>query len=146
MSITEVTGDLLQSESQALVNTVNCVGVMGKGIALSFKKTFPDNFKQYRKACEEHRVIVGKMFVTSESNHIIINFPTKEHWRNPSKIEWIEEGLNDLIKIIEYFKIKCISLPRLGCSNGGLSWSVVKPIIYEKLKNIQCDIKIYSLE
>lgn len=146
MSIIEVTGDLLQSDSQALVNTINCVGVMGKGIALSFKKTFPDNFKQYRKACEEHRVVIGKMFVTSESNQIIINFPTKEHWRNPSQLKWIDDGLNDLLNVIDYFKIHSLSLPRLGCSNGGLSWSVVRPLIYEKLKHVQCDIKIYSLE
>lgn len=76
----EVCGNLLDSDSRALVNTVNCVGVMGKGIALAFKRTFPDNFKQYRKACDQHLVKIGKMFVTSESNQIIINFPTKERW------------------------------------------------------------------
>lgn len=146
MSVIEVTGDLLKSNSHALVNTVNCVGVMGKGIALAFKRTFPDNFKQYRKACEQHHVKVGKMFVTSENNQIIINFPTKEHWCNPSQLQWIEYGLDDLIKVIRHFKIRSVSLPRLGCSNGGLSWSVVRPLIYEKLNNIDCEITIYSLK
>jgi len=130
-------GDLLSSDVEAIVNTVNCVGVMGRGIALQFKKKFPDNFKFYENACKNNEVVLGKMLVfqTDElfNPKYIINFPTKKHWRGKSKIEDIELGLDDLLNAIQKYDIKSIAIPPLGCGLGGLDWSVVKPLIERKL-------------
>src|SRR5690606_33711753 len=100
-----VAGNRLDSKAQALVNTVNTVGVMGKGIALQFKKAFPENYHLYKKACKAGEIEIGKLFVTRDSNlhageKIIINFPTKKHWRNPSQYRYIQAGLNDLVRVI----------------------------------------------
>jgi O-acetyl-ADP-ribose deacetylase (regulator of RNase III) len=123
-------GDILKEQTEAIVNTVNTVGVMGKGIALQFKERYPENYRIYKKACEEDKVETGKMFVTETGQllnpHYIINFPTKEHWRNPSKMEYITEGLKDLVKVISDKNINSIALPPLGCGNGGLEWQKVK--------------------
>jgi O-acetyl-ADP-ribose deacetylase (regulator of RNase III) len=131
------TGNLLKANVDALVNTVNTVGVMGKGIALQFKEKFPENYKLYKKASDAKQLHTGKMFVvpTGRMDGIkwIINFPTKKHWRHPSKIEFITEGLDDLINIIVDKQITSVALPPLGCGNGGLEWKIVKPIIEEKL-------------
>lgn len=131
ISITQ--GNLLEANTEALVNTVNCVGVMGKGIALQFKQAFPENFYQYKRACEAQEVQPGKMFVVLHSELInpryIINFPTKRHWRSKSRIEDIESGLQSLISEVKQLGIKSIAIPPLGCGNGGLSWSDVKPLI-----------------
>ena len=132
---------------EAIVNTVNTVGVMGKGLALEFKKRYPSNYNSYYKACKENNVKVGKMFITQTSKttmpKYIINFPTKQHWKNPSKLEWIESGLENLVKFIKYKNIKSIAIPQLGCANGGLQWSEVKLVIEEKLKDLNdVDIKI----
>lgn len=134
--------DLLDSQTEALVNTVNCVGVMGKGIALQFKKTWPDNFKAYANACKKGEIRPGKMFVFSTKEKIIINFPTKEHWKERSKIDFIKEGLQDLIKIIAKYKIKSIAIPPLGCGNGGLNWKDVQPLIAEAFKTLP-DVQIF---
>ncbi|MCW3115873.1 MAG: O-acetyl-ADP-ribose deacetylase [Segetibacter sp.] len=133
-------GNLLQADVEALVNTVNNVGVMGKGIALQFKEKFDENYKLYKKAAEEKKIKTGEVFIVA-TNRIdkikwIINFPTKKHWRNPSKLEYIETGLNDLVKKIEELNIKSIAMPPLGCGNGGLEWNVVKEIIEEKFKGL----------
>ena len=125
-------GNLLEENTEALVNTVNCVGVMGKGIALQFKKAFPENFKQYQQACNLKEVQPGKMFITSTGElfpKYIINFPTKRHWREKSRIEDIESGLKALIALVEQSNIKSISIPPLGCGNGGLNWLEIKPKI-----------------
>jgi O-acetyl-ADP-ribose deacetylase (regulator of RNase III) len=123
--ISFVQGNLLESSSEALVNTVNTVGVMGKGMALMFKGAFPENYKAYRAACERGEVRVGQMFVTERNSLVgprwIINFPTKEHWRDPSRLEWIEAGLEDLRRVIRDKCVRSISLPPLGCGQGGLS-------------------------
>ena len=140
MMIRFTSGNLLTAEAQALVNTVNTVGVMGKGIALMFKEAFPDNYKAYEAACEAHEVDVGHMFVTERRDLIgprwIINFPTKKHWRQPSKLAWIEDGLDDLVGVIERLQIASIALPPLGSGNGGLDWSVVRPRIEAKLGHL----------
>ena len=134
------TGNLLNDDAEALVNTVNTVGVMGKGMALMFKEAFPNNYKQYAAACKLEQVKIGKMFVTELSELLgpkwIINFPTKKHWRYPTKIAWIEEGLQDLIQIINEKNIRSVAIPPLGSGNGGLEWSAVR----EKIELALCQL------
>lgn len=139
--ITFTEGNLLDASVEALVNTVNTVGVMGKGIALMFKEAFPENTKAYEVASKRNEVRVGHMFVTERSHLFsgpkwIINFPTKEHWRNPSKIEWIESGLIDLKRVIEQENIRSIAIPPLGSGNGGLDWQEVRPRIEAALASL----------
>jgi O-acetyl-ADP-ribose deacetylase (regulator of RNase III) len=135
--ITFIQGNLLEADVEALVNTVNTVGIMGKGIALMFKEGYPENFKAYERACKVGEVRIGQMFVTKREQLIgprwIINFPTKKNWRNPSKLQWIEEGLSDLRQVIEEHQIKSIALPPLGSGNGGLEWGQVRSLIETKL-------------
>jgi O-acetyl-ADP-ribose deacetylase (regulator of RNase III) len=123
-------GNLLEAKAEALVNTVNTVGVMGKGVALMFKEAYPENFKAYEAACKRKEVKVGRMFVTERQALIgpkwIINFPTKEHWRGDSKMVWIETGLEDLKRVIAENKIRSIAIPPLGSGNGGLDWPDVR--------------------
>jgi O-acetyl-ADP-ribose deacetylase (regulator of RNase III)/uncharacterized protein YwgA len=147
--ITFLTGNIFDSDAQALVNTVNTVGVMGKGIALQFKKAFPSNFKEYRRACDTDQIGIGKLFVTKDANltsgeKIIINFPTKTHWRKPSEYSYIEKGLDDLVNIIDNYEIKSIAIPPLGSGNGGLEWERVKKIIREKLSGLDIHIFVYE--
>ena len=134
-----VKGNLLDAKVDALVNTVNTVGVMGKGIALMFKEAFPANFRAYEGACEAKQVRIGQMYVTEnrtlEGPRWIINFPTKKHWRQPSKLKWIVEGLKDLRRVIQENDIRSIALPPLGSGNGGLDWSDVRPEIKRVLRN-----------
>ena len=142
-------GDILSANVDAIVNTVNCVGVMGKGLALQFKKAYPDNYETYKLACEHKAIRTGKMFTfmrKSQSNpKYIINFPTKQHWRNPSKIEFIDDGLTDLVRVVPYLSIKSIAIPPLGCGLGGLEWSIVLPKIKEAMMRLNdVDILIYE--
>jgi O-acetyl-ADP-ribose deacetylase (regulator of RNase III) len=143
------TGNLLESEAQALVNTVNTVGVMGKGIALQFKGMFPNNFKLYAKACANKKVRIGELFVTEEEvallgKKIIINFPTKTNWRFPSEYDYIETGLSALVNLIREKNIKSIAIPPLGSGNGGLDWNTVKLMIERHLDNVDCEIYVYE--
>ena len=142
-------GNLLDAQTDAVVNTVNEVGVMGKGIALMFKDAFPENFKAYALASEHGEVKVGRMFVTE--NHAlvgpkwIINFPTKKHWRHPTKLEWVRDGSLDLRRVIELKGIRSIAIPPLGCGNGGLDWNDVRPAIESALKDFtDVDIVVYE--
>lgn len=142
-------GNLMTSSAEALVNTVNTVGVMGKGIALQFKEEFPKNFTTYAKACRSGELVPGKLLITKETNRTgeektIINFPTKLHWRNPSRYEYITEGLTELVKAISEHNIKSIAIPPLGCGNGGLDWNIVKGMVEEALKDVEIDICIYE--
>ncbi len=134
-------GNLLDAPTEALVNTVNTVGVMGKGIALMFKEAFPANFQAYESACKQKQVKIGKMFVTENRTFTglrwIINFPTKKHWRQPSKLEWILEGLDDLRRFIEEQQIRSIAVPPLGAGNGGLDWSTVRPEVERILGGLE---------
>lgn len=131
--IEHVSGNLLEAEAEALVNTVNTVGVMGKGIALQFRQAFPENYNFYRKACEHKEMQPGRMlvFVTGKLTNprYIINFPTKRHWKGKTKIEDIKDGLRDLIEVIKSREINSIAVPPLGCGFGGLQWNVVRPLI-----------------
>ena len=135
-----VTGNLLEADTEALVNTVNTEGVMGKGIALQFKKKYPDMFDAYQRACKEGQVQPGKMHVYERREmfnpQYIINFPTKRHWRSPTRIEDIKAGLNALAEEISQRHIKSIALPALGCGNGGLDWSEVLPAIRSALADL----------
>jgi O-acetyl-ADP-ribose deacetylase (regulator of RNase III) len=131
-------GDLLLTDAEALVNTVNTVGVMGKGIALQFKQAFPDNYAAYEAACKHDEVQIGKMFVFHRANNprIIINFPTKRHWKGNSKIEDIKSGLKALIEVVRKERIKSIAVPPLGCGNGGLDWAEVRPLIEQAFSEL----------
>lgn len=143
------TGDLLSSQAEALVNTVNTQGVMGKGIALQFKNTFPQNYKLYVKACKNNEVMTGKLLVTEEETllygkKIIINFPTKTSWKLPSEYQYIEDGLIELVRLIKKENIKSIAIPPLGSGNGGLDWNRVKKIMEKYLSNMDCEVFIYE--
>jgi O-acetyl-ADP-ribose deacetylase (regulator of RNase III) len=147
--ITFTQGNLLDADVDALVNTVNTVGVMGRGVALMFKEAFPDNFKSYEAACKRGEVRVGRMFVTERQQLMgpkwIINFPTKRHWRQPSRIDWIEEGLADLKRVIIEKNIRSIAIPPLGSGNGQLDWGEVRPKIEEALKSLSSvEIIVYE--
>jgi O-acetyl-ADP-ribose deacetylase (regulator of RNase III) len=126
-------GNLLEANADALVNTVNCVGYMGKGIALQFKQAFPDNFKTYEAACRHGGVVPGRVLVHDygvlQHPRYIINFPTKNHWRAKSRIEDIESGLVALVQAVRDYDIRSIAVPPLGCGLGGLSWADVRPRI-----------------
>ena len=131
-------GDILKADAEALVNTVNCVGVMGRGIALQFRKAFPDNYKAYKYACDNDQIKPGMVFVYDlnrfENPRYVINFPTKKHWKNKSKLEDIEAGLKALLREVLDRKIRSIAIPPLGCGLGGLSWDQVKPLIENTFK------------
>lgn len=146
--ITHVTGDLLQSKAQCLVNTVNCEGYMGKGIAYQFKLAFPENNADYVRACKNGSLHIGTLHHYQEKGKIIVNFPTKDKWRAKSKIEYIEIGLDQLVLLIEELGIKSIAIPPLGSGNGGLIWSDVKSLIESKLEplaqNGKLDVFIYE--
>jgi O-acetyl-ADP-ribose deacetylase (regulator of RNase III) len=142
-----VTGDLFDSGAEAIVNAVNCVGVMGRGIALQFKKRYPDNFRAYELACKSGEVVPGKMFVfegsQSANPKYIINFPTKRHWRDASRIEDIETGLVDLANVVARRRISSVALPALGAGLGGLDWLVVKGKIateLNRLPGVNCEV------
>ncbi|CAH0309745.1 MULTISPECIES: macro domain-containing protein [unclassified Pedobacter] len=144
-----ITGNILESKAEAIINTVNTVGVMGKGIALQFKKAYPNNYKAYVESCKSKTIDVGKLFVYEDSNldsgdKIIVNFPTKKDWRKPAEYSYIEEGLDDLIDIIKQYSIKSIAIPPLGAGNGGLEWERVKKIIENKLGDLAVEISVYE--
>ncbi|WP_298144047.1 macro domain-containing protein [Flavobacterium sp.] len=147
--INYLTGNILDSTAQAIVNTVNTVGVMGKGIALQFKNQFPNNYKLYKVACEKNELKIGNLLITEEESllsgkKIIINFPTKTHWRYPSEYEYIEKGLEELKKVILDRNIESVAIPPLGAGNGGLDWQKVKQMIIDSLSEIDCTIYLYE--
>lgn len=142
-------GNILEANADALVNTVNTVGVMGKGVALMFKEAFPENYRRYEQACREGEVNLGRMFVTENEELLgprwIINFPTKAHWRSKSRPEWIKQGLQDLRRVIGEHGIRSIALPPLGCGNGGLKWQQVRPMIEQALADLD-DVEVLVYE
>ncbi|MGV0050908.1 type II toxin-antitoxin system antitoxin DNA ADP-ribosyl glycohydrolase DarG [Mycobacterium colombiense] len=141
--ITYGSGDLLAANTEALVNTVNCAGVMGKGIALQFKRRYPEMYKAYEKACNRGEVTIGKMFVFEtgqlDGPRYIINFPTKKHWRAPSQLSYIDAGLADLVQVLRELKIGSVAIPPLGAGNGGLDWADVEPRLVSAFEEL-CDI------
>ena len=146
--ITFTQGNLLEARAEALVNTVNTVGVMGKGIALMFKERFDENFRRYAAACKAKEVQTGKMFVTQvhelDGPRWIVNFPTKQHWRAPSRMEWVVEGLQDLRRFLAEQQVKSIAIPPLGAGNGGLEWADVREQIERALGDLDIDILVFE--
>lgn len=136
-------GDLLSSPAQVQVNTVNIVGVMGKGIALQFKNKYPEMFEAYQKVCEKNLLDVGKLYLWKSAEKWILMFPTKKHWRNPSKIEYIESGLKKFVENYERLGIESIAFPKLGYGNGNLDWNDVRPIMEKYLKPLPITVYIY---
>lgn len=143
------TGNIFTAEVEAVINTVNCVGVMGRGITLQFKKKFPENYKLYAKACKDNSIVPGKVFITETMSltdpKYIVNFPTKRHWKGKSRIEDIESGLEDLVIQIKKYKIKSIAIPPLGAGLSGLNWKTVKDKITTALDNVEnVDIIVFE--
>lgn len=144
--LTFLTGDLLKSDADALVNTVNCEGYMGKGIAYQFKLQYPETNESYAKACKSGKLRPGKLHTYREQGKLIVNFPTKDKWRCKSKMEYIDSGLEALVDLIVEEKIKSIAIPPLGSGHGGLEWNEVKERLREKLSSVDdsVDIRIYE--
>ncbi len=151
MPVESTTKDIFSLEVDALVNPVNCIGVAGKGLAAEFKLLYPDNFRVYKKACDSGELRIGKVYWfrktwdALEKELMIINFPTKDHWRYPSRMEYIEKGLEDLKRLIVQERIKTIAIPALGCGLGGLDWHKVKPLIVEAVGNLD-GVTVYIIE
>lgn len=138
--ITYQTGNILHDQADAIINTVNTVGVMGKGLALQFKKAFPDNFKIYKKACDEKSLVIGQVLSVPlhsiSAPFYVINFPTKAHWKGKSKLEYIEQGLESLKAEVKRLELKSIAIPALGSGLGGLPWQQVELLLQEHLADI----------
>lgn len=141
--ITYVKGDIFSSPSKVIVNTVNTVGVMGKGVALEFKNRYPDMFQSYKALCDEKKLDIGKLVLWKNSSKWVLLFPTKKHWRNPSKMEYIEKGLEKFVENWDRLGANSIAFPRLGCGNGGLDWEDVRPLMEKYLNPLPLQILIY---
>lgn len=143
-----VRGSIFDSDAEALVNAVNTVGVMGKGLALQFKQRYPRNYQLYREACRNNQVCLGKMLVVP-TNQVtnpkwIINFPTKTHWREPSQLSYIERGLVDLVQQVSFYGINSLAVPALGAGLGGLDWEDVKAMLLRYLSALNIPVTIYE--
>lgn len=141
--ITYVKGDLFESPAKVLVNTVNTVGVMGKGVALEFKKRYPEMFVAYKNLCDTKKITVGSLFLWKKNKKWVLLFPTKQHWRNPSKLDYIEKGLIKFRDNWDRLGADSIAFPRLGCGNGNLNWDDVRPLMEKYLRGIPLQIYIY---
>ena len=138
-------GDLFEAKTKTIVNTVNCVGVMGKGIAQAFKKRFPEMFKAYSQHCQSGLVHPGVPYLYSDMfGTSILNFPTKKHWRSPSRLDDVIKGLDIFVKKYKEWGIESIAFPPLGCGNGGLEWAVVGPVMYQRLSKLEIPVEIYA--
>jgi O-acetyl-ADP-ribose deacetylase (regulator of RNase III) len=136
MAVEFVSGNLLEADVEALVNPVNTKGVMGKGLALAFRRAFPANYETYRAACEAGEVRLGEMLVVKDGGRLIVNFPTKGHWRSRSRLEDIEAGLRDLRRVLVEREVTSVAVPALGCGLGGLDWADVQPRIEAALDDL----------
>lgn len=142
--INYIKGNLFTSNSKILVNTV---GVMGKGIASDFKRIYPKMFEEYKALYDAKKFDIGELFLYKTQNKWILNFPTKKHWKSPSKIEYIEKGLIELINKANELKLNDIAMPKLGCGNGGLDWETqVKPLVEKYLKKSPINVSIYDFD
>ena len=146
-NITFKKGNLFESKMQTLTNTVNTVGIMGVGIAKQFKARFPKMFEDYKKRCQRNLVVTGVPFVwksAAANEGWVLNFPTKQHWRANSRMEWIEQGLDYLVQRYQNWGIQSLAIPALGCSLGGLRWQEVKPVMEHYLSRLAIPIEIYE--
>ncbi|WP_057463169.1 macro domain-containing protein [Pseudovibrio sp. POLY-S9] len=137
---------ILESSAQTVVNTVNTVGVMGKGLAAAYKKKYPEMFRKYKVICDANMLVAGSFWLWKGSDQWVLNFATKKHWRNPSKFDYIEAGLVEFREKYNELGIREIAFPRLGCGNGGLNWDEVKPMMVHYLRNLPIDIYIHDFE
>ncbi len=138
-------GNLFDSNAKTLVNTVNCVGVMGKGIAAEFKKRYPAMFEEYKRRCDAGQVQLGYPYHYRDLTGVsLVNFPTKQHWRSPSRLQDIEHGLDHFVASYAAWGITSVAFPPLGCGNGGLEWSDVGPLMYRKLISLPIPVEIYA--
>ena len=144
--VTFVGTSLLESQAQTVVNTVNTVGVMGKGLASHFKVRYPEMFVAYQDICKRKLLDIGQLWLWKTSNQWILNFPTKRHWRQPSRLEYIEVGLKKFVATYEQKQISEIAFPRLGCGNGGLNWSDVRPLMERYLADLPIDVYIHDFD
>lgn len=144
MPIKYVETDIFQSSAQVLVNPVNTVGAMGKGLALEFKKQYPQMYPQYRKYCLDDTLTVGKLYLFKSDDKWILNFPTKKDWREPSEIAYIEQGLDKFVDTYQEKEIESISFPQLGVRNGGLNWEdEVKPLMEKYLSDLPITVFVH---
>ncbi|PPU82845.1 Appr-1-p processing protein [Xanthomonas sacchari] len=138
-------GDLFTSHAQVYANAVNCAGIMGKGIAQEFKRRYPAMFEDYAARCREGRVRIGEPYLYQDASGLrILNFPTKRHWRSPSRLQDITAGLDYLVAHLREWDVRSLALPPLGCGNGGLAWSEVGPLIYRRLAHLPVEIEVYA--
>jgi len=145
--INYIRGNLFTSNAKVLVNTVNTVGVMGKGIAADFKKIYPQMFEEYKTLCENGKLDIGELYLYKTSNKWVLNFPTKKHWKSSSTVEYIERGLQKLIEQANKLQLTDIAMPKLGCGNGGLDWETqVKPIVEKYLKKSPINVSVYDFD
>lgn len=142
------TGNIFTSTTKCTVNTINCVGAMGAGIALQHKKRYPEQYTTYREQCFLKKIHTGNVYLWKGTDYgydrDVLWFPTKYDWKNPSKIEYIENGLKAFVENYKNLNITSISFPKLGCANGGLSWEEVKPLMIKYLKDLPIEIEIYE--
>ena len=140
-----IVGDLFKSEAQTFINAVNCVGIMGKGIALEFKNHFPDMYEDYVFRCLRKEVRLGKPYLfRTMIPPQIINFPTKDHWKSLSRVEDIERGLKHLLEHYKQWGVLSLALPALGCGNGQLKWQVVEPLIHKYVQQMDISVEVYT--
>lgn len=135
--------NIFKSKTDAIVNTVNCVGVMGAGLAKEFRKRYPEMFKDYRKKCEDNKIEIGKLSVFKTLDRLIINFPTKKHWKNNSRLEWIEAGLKYFVKNYKKWNITSVAFPQLGTSHGKLDWNDVRALMENYLNSLDINVEIF---
>ena len=147
MSYVETKGNLFNSKAMAIVNTVNCVGAMGKGIALDFKLRYPEMFKEYQRICFQHLLKPGQILPYKKSNPIILNFAIKDDWKDPSKVEWIEETLQKFVNNYKSLNITSVAFPWMGAMNGGLPLETIKSLTRKYLQNLEdIDIEVYDFD
>lgn len=139
-----IKGDIFESDTQTIVNTINCVGVMGKGIALSFKEKYPKMFIRYKELCNNKQIKIGTLWLYKDENKWILNFPTKDHWKNPSEVEYLKLGLKKFVETYEEKGITSISFPLLGANNGGLNPDISLRIMKEYLRECKIPVFIYD--
>lgn len=147
MAYKEVSGNIFNTKAMAIVNTVNCVGAMGKGIALDFKLRFPEMFKEYQRICFQHLLRPGQILPYKKTRPIILNFAIKDDWKDPSRVEWIEETLQKFVTNYKSLGITSIAFPWMGAMNGGLPLEIIKGLTRKYLSNLEdIEVEVYDFD